>query len=551
MPASRAYGLLFLVSAFCSAQGLAQVRPDAGALQEQIEREFRPAPQPPVIKPLEKPTAPVAAPKEAVQVVVRGFRFQGNTLISDQALALLLESEIGKAYTLEGLRGLTNKIAAFYRESGWIARVLLPPQDLTDGAVTFQIIESVLGEVSLEGSAPSRFPLEQIRARLLAQQRIGEPLSTRKMDRSVLVADDLPGVRVEGSYVPGLREGETRYVYRAVDEHWVSGDAKADNHGSRSTGSDRLAATFVVSSPLGIGDQWQVNAARSEGSEYKKLAASLPVGVNGWRAGLNGSWLRYRVITPELSQLALKGSSETKGVELSYPIVRSARENLVFTFSAEKKQFFNESSFGTLSDYATSGAQVALSWNRIDRLWRGGSSFGQFSAASVRLGDIAIGPQADLDRHVSKFRYGLGRQQTLSPDLRLMINFSGQWTDSVLDSSEKFSLGGASGVRAYPSGEASGARANLLNTEVRWRLSQQWESAAFYDWGKIKNLDLLPSYTLEGAGVSLNFMALNGAFLSAVWSQRIGSNPNAGVEGNDQDGTLRKNRFWLSAGWKF
>lgn len=547
----RIYGLFWWALACSSGAAFAQAQPDAGSLQEQIEREFKPLPSLPMVKPPEKEALPVAPPREALRVVVKGFRFQGNTLVSTEDLAAQLTPEIGKALTLEELRALTNKIAAFYRGKGWIARVVLPPQELTDGEVTFQIIESVLGEVSIQGSTPTRVAVEQIEARLLARQRIGEPLSTRALDRAVLIADDLPGVRVQGSYVAGSREGETRYVYQAADEPWLAGDVKLDNQGSRSTGPNRFAATLIFNSPFQLADQWQASIALSEGSQYARIAASLPLGADGWRAGFNGSWLQYKVVTPEFSALALKGSSNTFGVDLNYPIVRSARENLYFSISAEQKQFFNESSFGTLSDYSSSSSQIGLSWNRMDRLWLGGSSFGQLSLAGIRLHNISSGPQAQLDRHVSKLRYGLGRQQTLGPDLSLLINLSGQWTARTLDSSEKFSLGGASGVRAYPSGEGSGSRANLVNTEARWSLSDEWGLSVFYDWGKIKNLDQSAGYALEGAGLSLNFMAASGGFFSAVWSRRIGTNPNPSDDGKDQDGSLKKHRLWLSAGWKF
>jgi len=47
-----------------------------------------------------------------------------------------------------------------------------------------------------------------------------------------------------------------------------------------------------------------------------------------------------------------------------------------------------------------------------------------------------------------KLRFALSRQQALGDDLTLGLSFSGQWTDQNLDPSEKFFLGGSTGVRA-------------------------------------------------------------------------------------------------------
>jgi hypothetical protein len=35
--------------------------------------------------------------------------------------------------------------------------------------------------------------------------------------------------------------------------------------------------------------------------------------------------------------------------------------------------------------------------------------------------------------------------------------------------------------------------------------------------------------------------------LQAIWARRLGENPNPSASGLDQDGTLDKDRWWLSA----
>ena len=57
--------------------------------------------------------------------------------------------------------------------------------------------------------------------------------------------------------------------------------------------------------------------------------------------------------------------------------------------------------------------------------------------------------------------------------------------------------------------------------------------------------------TLHGIGVSLGWAASFGLNIKATYAHRLGDNPNPTLDGNDQDGTLEENRFWLQAGMSF
>jgi len=124
-----------------------------------------------------------------------------------------------------------------------------------------------------------------------------------------------------------------------------------------------------------------------------------------------------------------------------------------------------------------------------------------------------------------------------------------------LDSSEKFYLGGAGGVRAYPTNEGGGSEGHMLRLELRKRLPGNLALTGFYDWGAVTvNKDnaitgaaSLNHYALQGAGLSLAWATNFGLNLSAMLAHRIGDNPNPTSTGADQDGTLKGNRIWLQA----
>lgn len=525
----------------------AQTAPDAGALRQQIERQRVPA-----LPPKAAATAPAPAPLSslpAVTVTLKSIRFVGNTRLTSEQLGPVVQRYLNQPQTFSQLQQAAVDITDAYRAAGWLVRAYLPKQDLGGGELTIQIIEAVFGAVSLDGAASARVKFEQIARIFQKQQASGQPVNVAALDRALLLADDLPGVSVAGSLIAGQKDGETGLSVKLADEPLAAVDASLDNTGSRSTGSDRLGANLALNSPLGVGDLLGASAAHTQGSDYLRLAATVPVGSDGWRVGANASALTYHIISPEFAALNSLGDSTGFGLEASYPLVRQRSRNLYLSLGVDQKSFHNESNAAVQSDYRSRSTSIGLSGNVFDS-WGGGgvnSASLTLTEGSTALGLLDTAENATLEGGFSKLRYALARQQAITPNVSVYAALSGQHASQTLDSSEKFTLGGASGVRAYPSSEGSGSRGQLLNLELRARLPQGVVVTGFYDWGSVANFDTSPSYSLQGAGVGVNWQSSNGITLKAVWAHRLGSNPNPTATGNDQDGSLSLNRFWLTA----
>lgn len=548
-------GLLLtaLSTALFQAQIQAQTPPDAGSLRQQIERDRIP-PLPPKIAPEKLTPAPEPMqPDTGMVVTVKQFRFVGNTLLGAGQLSPAVAGYLNRPLSFAQLEEAAATVAQAYRDAGRLARVFLPKQDVTEGVLTLQIVEAVFGEVSLDGAEPLRLKLTQVLRIFSAQQATGKPVDTNALDRALLLADDLPGVAVAGTLIEGQKDGETGLRLKLTDEALVSGDASIDNTGSRSTGPERLNANLYLNSPLGLGDQLVANLTHTEGSDYVYAGLTAPVGGNGWRVGVNAGSLRYKIIAPEFSALNSQGSSDSLGMEASYPLIRSRSRNLYANLNYDYKSFHNESGGAVQSDYASRNLSLGLSGNVFDNLGGGGANSASLAlvAGNIALGSLDVGETPQREGEFRKLRYALSRQQTLSPELSLYATLSGQQADSTLDSSEKLSLGGASGVRAYPSGEGSGSSGQLLALELQQRLSQGFSVLGFYDWGNVSNSDGSPSYSLQGVGLGLNWQTPVGATVKATWARRIGDNPNPSATGTDQDGTLNRSRWWLTASMPF
>ena len=526
----------------------AQVNIDAGSLLRQTERDLaNPMPAPGLQAPASGPSRE-AKPSDAT-VQVRGFTLVGNTLLSTEELRKALAPFTDRVMTLAQLKDAADWVTTTYREAGWMVRAFLPQQEIKDGIVTIQIIEAIFGGASVQGAEPKRIEASRLVRMAQSQLESGKPLNARRLDRVLLLLDDLPGVGVSGHLVQGQREGETNLVLVATDDKLLTGSTSVDNQGSLRTGADRISVNLAINSPARRGDALAINAMKTQGVDYQRLAYTVPAGGDGWRWGVHLSNLNYRVVAEEFASLNLNGAATTVGWDLSYPLLRSLVQNINLAFSFDDKRFDN--SINSVSTaYGIKAYNASLSWQQMDGWGGGGSS----NASAV----ITTGQKTNESPY-TKLNISLGRLQKLSQSFSLNASASAQASNVNLDSSEKLYLGGATSVRAYPTGEAGGSMGHTLSLELRQRFDNGLTWAVFYDHGRVQanvdnNLSTAASpsaWYLQGAGLSLGWQSKKGVDIKASVAQRMGDNPAPQSNGTDNDGTLRLNRAWFVASVAF
>jgi hemolysin activation/secretion protein len=555
---------LFLSAAAltCPVLAVAQTVPNAGTVLQQIQQEQRPA-LPPKSAPLLLPPPPMESIGGAT-VTVTAFTFVGNTLLSSAKLAPVVKSYVGRPLTFADLQNAAIAVATAYRHAGWVVKAYLPQQDITGGTVTIQIIEAKFGAVRIDGST-KRASDARLKNIADSAQAPGVSLSADALDRALLLIGDLPGVLATGSLTEGASQGATDLVVAVKDGPQVTGLVTADNEGARATGAQRITVNASLNAPFGIGDRADGIVLHSQGSDYERLAYSLPVGSEGWRVGVNGSHLTYDIVTPDFGALDAHGDSSTVGLEANYPLIRSRLANLYFAVNLDDKRFDNLSAGATTTRYSIQDATASLYGNLFDNLGGGG-----VNTASIALenghDDLGGSPNeaADADTvdtagNFEKLNFSISRQQTVTDWVSLYASLSGQWASKNLDSSENFYLGGYSGVRAYPANEGGGAEGALANLETRFKLPLNFAAIGFFDYGTVR-IDRDNNYTgapypdtdtLKGAGVSLAWTASFGLNVKATAARRIGRNPDPTSTGDDQDGSLITNRVWVQISMPF
>ena len=529
---------------------------DGGEILRQIERDLEKI-NPPRTPPKIEQEKKEEIKKTGATFKVQRFIFEGNQLISSSELEKALAEYLNKDITIEELKLAVSSLSNYYRDKGYLAQTSLPEQDITNGTVKVIITEAKFGatRINEEDKATTYYVNPSVITNIINTHNTqGKPLNLDQLDRALLIANDLPGVSVQGGLQAGQKEGETDSILTIKNKSRWNASLMVDNFGSRSTGYTRYLGSASLVSPLRLGDKANVTVLNTEGTDYVRLDYSLPVGSRGLRLGVNGSYLEYEVLpVSDSSELKPRGYASTAQLVATYPLYRTRSTNLNFESNLERKHYKNNNTTGNQTDYNVNDFTLGLNGDRSNSWFVGGTS-----AASLMLdlGKTNIASQANginlEDGRFNRWRYNLNHTQFIQNDLSLTGKFYGQFANQNLNSSEKFYLGGTSGVRAYPTSEGSGSEGYIVNLEARKELPLNFSVLGFYDFGhvkqKVEQAELRNEYNLKGYGMALDWQGPYRTNVSLIWARRIGNNPNPASDNyNDQDGTRHLNRFWLKA----
>ena len=532
------------------------VAPNAGQLMLELQKQPE-LNAPKTITPLraEGEVAPKGAANNEVRIAVKAIHVTGNSIYPASELQAMVANLVGGEFTLAELDAGAARITAYYRERGYVvARAYLPEQEIKNGVVTIKVLEGIVGQQRVNNQAL----LTDDRANNYLRGKSGDVLQAKPVDRTLLLLADTPGVGGARAILqPGASVGTSDLLIELIPSAPYTANVELDNYGNRSTGEHRLGAALAVNSPLKIGDQLSFRALTSdENMVYLRLSYQLPVGGDGWRMGAAYSDMRYR-LGKEFAALQASGSAVNSSLFAVYPFIRSLTTNLSGTLTWEDKQLNDRTNApATASNKQVQLVNFGLAGSHQDQL--GGAGVTAFDFAfvtgnlSMDAGSLAADNlSAKSNGSFTRLAYSGSRLQRLSESNILSVAISGQLAGKNLNSSEKFILGGANGVRAYPQGEGNGDEGWLANLELRHNITPSVQGVLFYDAGSVdinRNLFAAGSNTrtLSGTGIGAN-AKINGVQIKTYLAWRT-----SGGQPTSEPTTIDRNpRLWVQAGMQF
>lgn len=426
----------------------------------------------------------LAAPAsgQGPKFAVTGFTVTGLSVPIKADLGLLLGKYVGADRTFDQLEEAAEALQNAIRQEGlFLAQVDIPPQKLEGGKVELRVLEGRLDKWELaplpEGVLVSQAQIEAV----LGGLQPGMLLQVDAIERVLFLLYDLRGLIVKSVIEAGSKPGTAKLVVSVEPGQRLEKSVDFDNFGSIYTGEYRLSGAISVNSPMRRGDFFKLsgNVSTNGGLAFVRAAYQSPVGGSGLKLGAAVSALNYKLGTPTFAAAQGSGTATVYSLFALYPVVRNRNFN-AFAQANYDRRNFEDKSFGFTRNKHSDVLNLGLVGDSRDQALGGGIN--NFSIG-VSVGRLALEGAQDLindqalrktNGTFGKVSYGIGRQNLLwnSADnaqdrLVLYASWQGQRASKNLDTSEKFGLGGASGVRGYASGEGTGDSGDLVTWELR------------------------------------------------------------------------------------
>lgn len=513
-----------------------------------------------VLPPADAPRAPAAA--DGPTLLVKGFALTGNTIFPTDELLALVRPWVGKEAGTDQLLDAAEAIKNRYKDAGFfLTQVLVPAQEVPNGVVTLRVVEARIGDTRAEVATQRVTPaLVDGYMKLLPK---GAAVTEQNVERPLLLLNDLPGVKVTSVLRPGAETGEADLLVKMVDEGKAfGGDGYLDNEGSKSTGEVRVGADLVANGLLGLGEAWTLGGLASEhnGIDLVRAGVTTPVGYYGTKATGSFTYLHYNVLGKDFSSLDADGYAMVGSLNVQHPVIRSRNFNLFAVGGADIKQMDDRTSGGLFHDkrdiYV---AHLGATGDFRDE--RFGGSLNSFTL-TLDAGDnrIRTKDKRDDDQSASGHKTSGGfehlngdyqRLQAITDTTSVLLSMRGQLAFQNLDTSEKASLGGPHGVRAFAVGDGVGDDLFQGTVELRQRIpawtlfNAPFVLSAFVDGGRVKDWhdplaeDNQNMRTLGGYGLGLNMTSRDNFQFRLDVAHRINK---GALPGSDN----RMTRAWAS-----
>jgi hemolysin activation/secretion protein len=490
-----------------------------------------------------EPPGPCPLADSDVQVTLGSVTFRGSTALKPEEFGPAYREFIGKSQKVSVICQIRDRAAQELFDRGILARVEIPEQRITGGALILDVIEAHVVNVRVRGDiGPAQAAVE----RYVEKLRGMKPFDMKKAQRYLLLASDIPGVRVRAAIKPSVSpERGAVDIDVTVSRTAFSALGNAQNMGSKTVGrwgglvrGDARSftplgedTTLVVFHTLDSNEQWVV-----------QLQEAARIGADGLIARASAVYGESRP-GDVLKPLDLKTTSAVGNVELSYPLIRRRRLNLniaggLDVVNQETDQGLGQVGGGTLTKdnvrvayLRADGDMRAYAFDRnilLDgslTLRKGLSGLGATSEGSSLATREFAAPDAWLVRATAD------ASVLIAGPVSASLHTQAQYSNKPLTPYEQLSLGDLSVGRGYDPAVVLGDSGAAASLDLRYAAVQLYPRVlaspfVFYDQGFVHNNEaglsgLTASRTLRSFGAGVTLRLANKANLELTYARPI------------------------------
>ena len=452
------------------------------------------------------PTSLPSQPPEAAEgqcFNIQRIQLKGASLLSAADRQSVLQPFIGQCLGIAQLNALLKAITEHYIGRGYVTtRAYLPQQDLSDGELEVQVVEGRLD--GLDGGSLA-CPLELT---LSFPGQTGEALNLRPLEQMLDQLNRLPSRKIELELVPGKELGSSQAQLKGQREKPWRVSLNRNNDGIVSSGEQQWGAGLDWDSPLGLADQLSLRSGGDTLSDHwtdssnQSLFYSLPYGW--WAFSYSYSENDYRSETEAAGfDFRQKGDTEVNQFSAERILLRDSVSKTAVSFGVSHTRTNNylEDTLIDVASQRLSEGQLGLNHGRrigsafvnLDLGWqRGIGAFDAQGAGDPRGGQ----PVARYNKYTATLSL-LQPFQLWGEAFSFESLASGQQSEDVLYSPQRFSVGGLYSVRGFKDQSLTGDSGGYWRNQLQWwrpvgwaplqSVVQEYGLALAYDQGVIEH----------------------------------------------------------------
>ncbi|MBF0205134.1 MAG: ShlB/FhaC/HecB family hemolysin secretion/activation protein, partial [Desulfamplus sp.] len=427
---------------------------------------------------------------------LKGVIFEGNTVFSEVELKEVAAPFLNRNVGMADLEEIRYQLTRYYVDKGYVnsGALIKPNQKVTNGVITYQIIEGRLTSIDMKGNG--RLRENYIKKRIWSDNKV--PFNTEKLQDffQILLQDPLID-RMDGRIIPGTTPGEAELEIDVTRARPYELSITANNHASPNLGSEKLSLNQTVRNLTGFGDSLDTILNLTKGIKEIDATYSVPVNANNTSLALSYNYSDNDLVSDPFDMINIESRLESTKISLTHPLYHTLRRNLnigVALKSEESRTYIIDKTEFSFAEGAEEGKSkatiVQLTQSFDDRTSDQVVALRSTFSFGVDMLDPIIHSESLPD---GKFVAWLGQVQYAKRlgDKAGQVIFRGdlQLADDRLFSMEQFSLGGSQSVRGYRENKHVGDNGYLLSLEWRFPV---WESQKTGEHNKTKLLQIAP-----------------------------------------------------------
>lgn len=399
--------------------------------------------------------------------VLTSLTIDGVTAYPLKDLAPLYANDLAREISPDDLVAIAQAITDKYRADGYfLSRAIVPPQSGRPGDAQIRVYEGYIADVEVTGDAAPA--LES----LLSGLKDRKPLKLSDLERRLVLATDLPGVRARSRIEPDLDDpGRHKLVVTTGLQRW-SASLYVDNRALRSLGPVQVDGRIGLNSLALAGDQLALSVLTAPRDPRHFLVGDLSYGA----ALMDGARLRLDLSasTSEQGVAALNNKvgndSRAGSVRIAFPLQRGRSQSIWTSVIADGRHvsqvYANGGSYsddlrvlrGMVEIDRSEGASSSTGWLQVSR---GLDLFG----ATAHTGSHNSRP--DADGQFWKLNAGASHYNDVGSHAGVYLSAAAQWSPDPLLLSETFAPGALPYGRAYNYAEIYGDSGLAGSAELR------------------------------------------------------------------------------------